>query len=68
MLFDSEIKRCCTYCESSVDLDGDLVLCKFKGPVSFDFCCQKYKYDALRRAPNAAARPQKVFTKEDFEL
>lgn len=68
MLFDSEIKRCCAYCEKSSDLDGNLVLCKYKGPVSFDFCCHKYEYDPLRRSPKAPPTLSRQFKKEDFEL
>ncbi|WP_458863727.1 hypothetical protein [Acidaminobacterium chupaoyuni] len=68
MLFDRDIKHCCAFCEKSIDLDEQLVLCKYKGPVSFDFCCRRYEYDPLRRIPHPPAEPRKKFTEKDFKL
>ena len=69
MLFDPEIKRCCAYCEKASDLDDRLVLCSDKGPVDYDFCCRRYRYDPLRRIPRSPSQAlKKEFKKEDFQL
>ena len=46
-----------------------LVLCSDKGPVDYDFCCRRYRYDPLRRIPRSPSQAlKKEFKKEDFQL
>ena len=55
----------CFFCKKSTALD--LILCKFRGPVSEDGFCSKYKYDPLKRTPKTSKKLPK-FKAEDFSL
>lgn len=49
-----EMPRVCAFCDKSVLLkDKDSVLCAKRGVVSCDYVCRRFRYDPLKRVPNA---------------
>ncbi len=49
-----EMPRVCAFCDKSVLLsDRDTVLCSKFGVVSCDYVCRRFRYDPLKRVPNA---------------
>ena len=42
-------EKVCAFCENGKALiDDETALCKYKGPVSLDFCCRKFVFDPLK--------------------
>lgn len=58
----------CVYCKFGVlTPDKTMVLCPKKGVLDPDYCCKKYSYDPLKRAPGKM--PDLIeFSEKDFEL
>lgn len=49
-----ETPRVCRFCESALVInDDDNVLCERHGIVNNSYCCKKFSYDPLKRAPLA---------------
>ena len=54
---DERIEKYCKYCELAKTLsDPDTMLCDKLGVVDASFCCRKFRYDALKRAPKRGIR------------
>ena len=53
MLFRSKIERSCAYCARAVKADDDTMVCRRRGPVSMDGSCRRFRYDPLKRVPEA---------------
>ncbi|MBO5105953.1 MAG: hypothetical protein J6C29_03545 [Clostridia bacterium] len=67
-IFNKKISRCCEYCANAqISSALNLIFCKFKGPVSGQDFCMKYKYDPLKRTPHTEAKLPE-YTAEDFKL
>ena len=67
-IFNKKISRCCEYCANAqISSALNLIFCKFKGPVSGQDFCMKYKYDPLKRTPHTDAKLPE-YTAEDFKL
>lgn len=62
------IRKSCDYCFYGRKSSAfDVILCKFKGPVGAENHCRKFKYDPLKREPEAqAVMPE--YQKSDFVL
>lgn len=67
-MFNKDIVKKCAHCQNSLPLsNSDEMACKIRGIVNSDDLCRKYKYDPLKRVPNA----QKIaddYSTDDFEL
>ena len=60
LLFNKDIEKICLYCEHAKEnISGDDILCPFKGVVSFNFKCRRYKYDPLKREVRRAPHIEK---------
>lgn len=67
-IFNKKISHCCEYCANAqISSALNLIFCKFKGPVSQQDSCMKFKYDPLKRTPLTEAKLPK-YTADDFEL
>ncbi len=67
-VLNKKIPKSCDYCFYGRKSSAfDVILCKYKGPVTKENRCRKFEYDPLKRVPNLAAEMPK-FTKEDFSL
>ena len=59
----------CAYCiRGKLSADKESVLCPKKGVMDKDFSCRKFRYDPLKRVPEAAKPRLPEFSPEDFEL
>jgi hypothetical protein len=70
MIFSSEIKPMCIYCEhakAAIGDDDNHMVCRYKGVVTFDFSCRKYIYDPLKRIPRRRPLPLPELY-EEFKL
>ena len=57
MKADDRIEKYCKYCEAAETLsDPDAMLCRKYGVVKASFCCRRFRYDPLKRAPRRPAR------------
>jgi hypothetical protein len=66
--FDKKIEKYCCHCIHGKLLEyTDEVFCTKKGFVSKFDSCFKYKYDPLKRRPDAFSAVSE-FTAEDFKL
>lgn len=64
----SEYPKECRYCEhGKMSMNGKIVLCMKRGPVSPDAICKKYIYDPLKRTPKPKIR-LKEYSEENFEI
>lgn len=67
-VFNKKISHCCEYCANAqISSALNVIFCKFKGPVSAQDSCMKYKYDPLKRTPRADAKLP-TYTADDFRL
>lgn len=67
-LFDKNIVPACKYCAYGRDCVGiENTLCEKHGAVEPDHKCISYKYDPLRRKPDAALKVEK-YSEKDFSL
>ena len=58
MKADERIEKYCKYCESARTLsDPGSMLCERVGVVDASFCCRRFRYDPLKRAPARSAKP-----------
>lgn len=67
-ILNKDIPKSCNHCffgKKSTALN--LILCKFRGPVSEENFCGKYKYDPLKRIPKTTNKLP-TFSAEDFSL
>ena len=56
MKADDRIEKYCKYCETAETLsDPDSMLCRRFGVVRASFCCRRFRYDPLKRAPRRPA-------------
>ena len=56
MKADDRIEKYCKYCETAVTLsDPDSMLCRKFGIVKASYCCRRFRYDPLKRAPRRPA-------------
>ena len=68
MVYSNDIQKCCKYCCDAVELvNSDEMLCTKNGPVSADYYCKKYRYDAIKRRPIKKA-PLREFSESDFTI
>ncbi len=67
-ILNKKISKSCDYCFYGRKSSAfDVILCKWRGPVTADNHCRKFTYDPLKRVPKVQNDMPK-FTKEDFEL
>ena len=67
-LFGNNIEPGCRYCRNGRPApDGIMVLCRKYGPISPSYCCKRYAYDPLKRAPKRQPKLPE-FSQEDFSL
>ncbi|MBP1737410.1 MAG: hypothetical protein H6Q60_1291 [Oscillospiraceae bacterium] len=69
MLFRKNMEPRCGYCQNSVMLDSETVMCTRKGVMPSEGHCRGFRYDPLKRVPPRPAAPD--FSKlrdEDFTL
>ncbi|MBE6870890.1 MAG: hypothetical protein E7491_02970 [Ruminococcaceae bacterium] len=67
-MYSKDNVKCCEVCAFATNMSTQSdQLCVKKGPVSADYCCSSFKYDATRRKPKKKAELQK-FSSEDFKL
>lgn len=68
-MFSKKIARMCQYCDHSRPvIQTDHFICPFKGLITGDFSCRKYKYNAIKRVPPKKIIYKEEFDKSDFEL
>ena len=66
--FNKDLERKCEYCiHARIFSSNDEMLCKYKGVVSLNDKCRKFKYDVLKRKPNITKLGDD-YTNEDFVL
>ena len=69
MLFRKKIERSCIYCQYSVKLDEENVLCSKKGMKTTEDKCRKFKYDPCKRVPaKVKALDFSKYDQDDFSL
>lgn len=69
MLFSKKIPPRCAYCAFSREIkNAPEYTCKFKGLVTGDYCCRKYRYDAVKRVPAGKLICTDSFAPDDFKL
>lgn len=67
-IINKDIPKSCDHCFFGKKSTAfNLILCKFRGPVSEDSFCGKYKYDPLKRTPKMTNKLP-TFKAEDFSL
>lgn len=67
-IIDAKEPRC-EYCLiGKLSADGDKVLCPKKGVMDRDFSCKKFRYDPLKRVPEAKKPFMPEFSPDDFTL
>ncbi len=67
-IFNKKISHCCEYCANAqISSALNLIFCKFKGPVSQQDSCMKFKYDPLKRTPHTEPKLPK-YSADDFKL
>lgn len=52
MLF-RKVEKSCSYCTRAIKIDEETMACRRKGPVSVDGACRAFRYDPLKRIPEA---------------
>lgn len=52
MLF-RKIEKSCSYCAHALKIGENVMGCKKKGPVPADGACRRFRYDPLKRVPEA---------------
>ena len=69
MLFRKKIKRNCSYCVFGEKISEDAVMCKKCGVVPVHHQCRRFRYDPLKRVPDAA-KPQDFskYDERDYSL
>ena len=69
MLFRKKIEKACAYCLSACILDEENAVCKKHGVVDLWGKCSAFKYDPLKREPEAfTGELCSDFSEEDFEI
>ncbi|MDR0447010.1 MAG: hypothetical protein LBH17_08350 [Oscillospiraceae bacterium] len=69
MLFRKDIDPRCEYCRHGSPIGEDEIVCVKRGITTRDARCPRFKYDAVKRAPETRSpMPKTKLTKEDFEL
>lgn len=67
-IINKDIPKSCDHCRFGKKSSAfNLIICKFKGPVSEENFCSKYKYDPLKRIPKTP-NSLPTFKAEDFTL
>jgi hypothetical protein len=68
-LFGNRITPACRYCACAdrVIVAEDAVLCTKKGVVAGGYHCRRYRYDPLKREPDAVPLLEE-FREKDFSL
>lgn len=69
MLFRKKMKRSCSYCIHSAQLEDGVLLCSKKGIRSAEEKCFRFRYDPCKRIPpKAKALDFSRYQEEDFSL
>ena len=67
-LIGDTISAKCTYCEYCIlTEDPTIILCEKRGLTDLENACNKFRYDALKRAPRRPA-PLQEFQADEFKL
>lgn len=66
--FSKNIMPRCAYCQFSMNLNENYLLCMKNGPVEADSKCRRYKYDPFKRVPKTLNLPLGNYKAEDFTL
>ena len=67
-IFNKNQRKSCAFCAYGIKSDySNEIFCKKKGIVGTDDVCRKYKYDVLKRTPEAKTI-SKNYSSEDFKL
>ena len=60
-MYSKDNVKSCEVCAFATDMSiQNEQLCIKKGPVSADYCCRAFKYDATRRKPKKKAELKKI--------
>jgi len=63
------IEPLCDYCRYGTPIGNEEIVCLKQGFSKSGEYCAKFRYDALKRAPEVRAKPDSSgFEKKDFEL
>ena len=69
MLFDRDIKPCCSYCLFGTDIGDRLVACKKRGIMKEDGFCGAFRYEPTKREPEISPDLKtSELTEEDFSI
>lgn len=66
-VFNKDHAPACKYCLFSKKVSDDDYLCKFRGVLTADEHCGKFKYDPLKREPKRQLKIEK-YSENDFSL
>jgi len=58
MIYDKSIPHMCLYCEYSRRGLGESLVCPYKGAVTENYRCHRYRYDVTKRIPRR--RPELI--------
>ena len=69
MLFDKNVDSSCSYCRFGNDAGSGRIICEKYGFVEAGGSCRRFKYDPLKRIPEAP-RPSagRDYSEEDFSI
>ena len=68
-LYGNRIEPRCSYCANGrAATDGQLFMCAHKGYVDPFGSCRRFRYDPLKRVPEAPRKSPKAYTAEDFSI
>ena len=66
--FNKKISHCCEYCVHGKALEGtNEIICQKRGITFKDDACRKYKYNPLKRNPEAV-KISDNYSPEDFSI
>ena len=68
MLFRDKIDAACAYCSHGRSGEDDDILCAIHGIVKPWDRCSRFRYDPLRRVPEAAPLPKTDVDPASFDL
>ena len=68
MLFRNKIEPCCAYCNWGRPGEDDAVICPHRGVMKPWSSCRRFRYDPLRRVPEAQPQAETDVDPDSFRL
>lgn len=68
MLFRNKIEPCCSYCQWSRPGEEDSVICPHRGIMKPWNSCRRFRYDPLKRIPEAQPQAATDVDPDSFRL